>query len=294
MIMAQSAKVRVLVRNLESSSEILNFSNFTLRRLGLDYAAAREFFPEAMQEEWLLERNYAAIPPLPSSAEGWPAPLGGIPFDVEDTLLLLRLYRTGDLAFVSLNIQAPSSSLRQFPHRAISPLVSNGSLQPFKFSEVDCSPWERFATELRASPQWNSPWFRVVRRCLLYAGGKEFNPNFEDDIDRVIDYMTALEATLIPKQTRSISQCIQERGVKLLGLSLSASDDARTCLKTMYDIRSTLIHGTAVKPTQIAFLRSTDWNKCEQLLRDILVAALRNVPSQQQDRTVYLNRLFKP
>lgn len=226
MIMAQSARVRVLVRNLESSGDVLNFSNFSLRRLGLGYAAAREFFPDAMQEEWLLERNYAAIPPLPSVAEGWPGPFGGIAFEIEDTLLLLRLYRPGDLAFVSMNIQSQDSSAGQYPYRAISPLVGNGSLRPFKFSQTDCPQWERFATELRASPQWSSPWFRIARRCLLYAGGKEFNPSFEDDIDRVIDYMTALEATLIPKQTRSISECIQERAVKLLGLSSPASDDA--------------------------------------------------------------------
>src|ERR1017187_6802861 len=200
--MPRIATVRVLVRNVEADGETLTFSNFSLPELDpSNYQAAREFSPGAMQREWLLERDYDAIPPLPPIAEGWPGPFGGIPFDVEDTLLLLRLYRPGDLVFAGIHVQmyqAPAQSVAQYPHRAISPLVTP-STRPFQFAQADCTAWERFAEPLKSAPQWYSSWFRVVRRCLLYAGGKKFNPNFHDDIDRVIDYMTALEATLVAK-----------------------------------------------------------------------------------------------
>jgi hypothetical protein len=287
MFMPPVATVRVLVRNVEPNCDRLEFSNFSLRHLGASFQAAREFFPGAIQDEWLLERKYDAIPPLPVIAEGWPGPFGGIPFDVEDTLLLLRLYRPGDLAFVCMHIQTPTSSDSQYHYRAISPLVDVSS-SAFRFEEKDCTEWERFAAPLKAAPQWGSSWFRVVRRCLLYAGGKEFNPKFQDDIDRVIDYMTALEATLVPK-SKSLALCMRERAVKLLRASPEEAREAKDLLKTMYDIRSTLVHGSPVKPSQMAFLQdAARWARCEQLVRRILVAALQAVPSDEALRVTYL------
>ncbi len=294
--MPRIATVRVLVRNVEADGETLTFSNFSLRELDpSNYQAAREFFPGAMQREWLLERDYDAIPPLPPIAEGWPGPFGGIPFDVEDTLLLLRLYRPGDLVFAGIHVQmyqAPAQSVAQYPHRAISPLVTT-STRPFQFAQADCTAWERFAEPLKSAPQWYSSWFRVVRRCLLYAGGKEFNPNFHDDIDRVIDYMTALEATLVAK-SKPIALCMKERAVRLLGLSGQDADDARNLLSEMYNIRSTLVHGSPAKPGQMTFLQDpSQWAKCEQMVRSTLVAALRAVPSDEAARLKYLKQLFK-
>jgi hypothetical protein len=292
--MPQAATVRVLVRNVQSDGETLTFSNFSLRELDAStFQIARKFFPEAMQREWLLQRDYDAIPPLPAIAEGWPSRFGGIPFDVEDTLLLLRLYRPGDLAFVGMHIQTPTKSVDQYPYRAISPLVTD-STRLFQFRQTDCIEWERFAEPLKAAPQWGSSWFRVVRRCLLYAGGKEFNPNFQDNIDRVIDYMTALEATLVPK-SKFLSLCMKERAVKLLGLSGQEAEQTKNLLGQMYNIRSTLVHGSPIKPSQMAFLQdSSQWNKCEQLVRSILVAALRAVPSDEVARLEYLKQLFQP
>lgn len=291
--MASAATVRVLVRNLESDAGRLPFSTFSLRRIGLDFEAVRKFFPGATRDEWLLEREYPAIPPLPAIAEGWPGPYGGIPFDIEDTLLLLRLFRMGDLAFAGMHIQTPTASDSQYPYRAMSPLVFVSS-RPFRFSPDDCAVWERFATSLRGTPQWDSAWFRVVRRCLLYAGGKEFNPNFQDDIDRVIDYMTALEATLVPK-SKSLGLCMRERAAKLLALSLQDAAEARELLTKLYDIRSTLVHGSPVKPSQMTFLQdSMQWAKCEELVRRVLVAAIQSVPSDETARVSYLNQLFKP
>jgi Apea-like HEPN len=286
--------VRVLVRNVQSDRESLTFSSFSLRELDAsNFQTARQSFPGAMQREWLLERHYDAIPPLPAIAEGWPSPFGGIPFDVEDTLLLLRLYRPGDLAFVGMHIQTPTSSDGQYPYRAISPLVTT-STRPFQFTQTDCIEWERFAEPLKAASQWGSSWFRVVRRCLLYAGGKEFNPNFQDNIDRVIDYITALEATLVPK-SKFLSLCMKERAVKLLGLSGQEAEETKQLLGEMYDIRSTLVHGSPVKPSQMAFLQdSSQWDNCEQLVRRILVAALRAVPSDESARLEYLKQLFNP
>lgn len=290
--MAQGATVRVLVRNVESGRRSLEFSSFSLRELGLDFQGAREFFPDAMRNEWMLERHYDAIPPLPPIAEGWPGPFGGIPFDVEDTLLLLRLYRPGDLAFVGMHVQTPTSSGRQSLYRAISPLVTTSS-HPFKFAQSDCIEWERFATPLRAAPQWNSSWFRVVRRWFLYAGGKEFNPNFQDDIDRVIDYITALEAALVPEMD-FVSRRLRERAARLIALHDDAKEQANRLLKELYGIRSTLVHGSPLDERQMDLLKNKDqWWSFETLLRKVLVSALKVVPSDEPSRRSYLSSLYE-
>lgn len=69
--------------------------------------------------------------------------------------------------------QVATQSGGQYPYRAISPLVTT-STRRFKFAQADCTAWDQFAEPLKSAPQWYSSWFRVVRRCLLYAGGKEF------------------------------------------------------------------------------------------------------------------------
>src|ERR1017187_77361 len=110
--MPRIATVRVLVRNVEADGETLTFSNFSLRELDpSNYQAARQFYPAAMQREWMVERGYNAIPPRPPIPEGPPGPFGGIPFGVEESLLPLRLYRPVDLVFAGIHVkvyQAPA------------------------------------------------------------------------------------------------------------------------------------------------------------------------------------------
>lgn len=58
--------------------------------------------------------------------------MGGIPNDIEDTLLPLRLYQPGDICFVKQTIVAPSGSKSvQFPYGSMNDLNSY-SLLPFK------------------------------------------------------------------------------------------------------------------------------------------------------------------
>src|SRR5712691_12330715 len=61
------ATARVLVRDLESDTTRLQFAYFSIETIGTvrDLDAARRFFPEAMRDEWLLIRDYDAIPQRP-------------------------------------------------------------------------------------------------------------------------------------------------------------------------------------------------------------------------------------
>jgi len=278
------------VRNIESDTNRLQFTSFSIERIATagDLRAARQFFSEAMRDEWLLVRDYDAIPPLDEAWSG----LGAIPNDVEDVLLLLQLYKSGDLAFVEVHVTTPTNSWRQYPYRAISNVVSNNSTRQFRFKQVGCASWEEFEEPLRTAPQWKSNWFEVCRRFLLYGGAKEFNPNFQSDVDRVIDYATALEAAIVP-ESDFVSRRLRERTKVLLALNGEGAATVQKLLTDMYGIRSTLVHGSFLNQGQLSLLQDRDqWWKYEQVVRDLLVAALRNVPSNDKERRLYLTSLY--
>ncbi len=107
-------KALILVRNFESSVESLDFGEFTLRRIGLGFKELREVFSsiDVNLDDWLFEKSYSTLPLGPPGS-----PVGGIPNDVEDTLVLLRLYKPGDLSFVKQAIIPPGgNALVQFPY----------------------------------------------------------------------------------------------------------------------------------------------------------------------------------
>ena len=118
-------KALVLVRNVESSEERLDFGEFSITRVGLGFEELREVFSstDVNQGDWILEKSYPELPP------GQPgSPFGGIPNDIEDVLLLLRLYRPGEIAFIRSAIVQPSGRRSvQFPYRAINDMNSYSS-----------------------------------------------------------------------------------------------------------------------------------------------------------------------
>jgi hypothetical protein len=280
---------RVLVRNFESDTRLLQFSDFRIEEIsGRGLTAARKFFPEATQDEWILVREYDAIPPAPEAWSGF----GAIPNEIEDLLTLLRLFRPGDLAFVALQLTTPSNTSRQFPYRAMSPLVSGYSTRQYILKQAECPEWELFARSLRSAAQWDSAWFAVSRRFLLYGGGKEFNANFESEVDRVIDFMTALEAALVP-ESDFVSRRLRERGERLLDRSGNPDPAAKRLLNQMYGVRSSLVHGSPLGSDQMKLLRdNAQWWRVEELVRMLLVEALRRVPSAHPDRRAYLASLY--
>jgi hypothetical protein len=103
-------KTFILVRNLEADAEILDFGGFTIKHVGQRFGELRELFssPDVDQSDWILEKSYSQLPPGPLGY-----PVGGIPNDIEDILLLLRLYRSGDISFVKQAI-IPQAARRLF------------------------------------------------------------------------------------------------------------------------------------------------------------------------------------
>jgi hypothetical protein len=310
-----AATLRILARNVESdafkptagdafSPLRLQFSNFSIelldqgKRPRLEYA--RQFFRCAMFGECLIEREFDAIPPAPDAYSGF----GTLPNEAEDLLLLLRLFRPGDLSFVSLSMQKPGSQPSiQYPYRVISNLVSGFSARPFIFNRPDVMAWEAFAPLLKSAASWNATWFKVARRWFLYGGAKEFNPyiesgavgDFDGEVDRVADYVAALEAVLLPENEMFIQRRLKKRAVRILGLADGKAMSTERLLARFYGIRSTLVHGSPLSNDDLLYLRDRQrWREFEELVRDLLVAAVRKVPAEEPARASYLAGLYEP
>jgi hypothetical protein len=186
-------KALILVRNFESSSETLDFGEFTVERIGLGFTKLRKDLSstDVNQDDWILEKLYSRLPP---GAPG--SPVGGIPIDIEDLLLLLRLFRPGDVSFIKQAIIPPSGNvLVQFPYRAMNDL-NNYSLSRFEIEPEECRVGKVFADQLRQTQSWKSNWFTTARRFFLSGGAKEFNPRW-DDLDRIADYATTLSLAAV-------------------------------------------------------------------------------------------------
>jgi hypothetical protein len=218
--------------------------------------------------------------------------VGGIPNDIEDILLLLRLYKAGNISFVKLAIIPPSGkSLVQFPYRAMNDVNSYSSLR-FAIEPEECQSWKVFADSIRKSRSWTSEWFAASRRFFLCGGATQFNPKWED-VDRILDYATALESTLVPERDYNTSR-ISHRAAALLASGDPAhAEDIVRFMKRFYDIRSRLVHGSSVGG------ENRDWliENCGQVelrVRKVLVTAVQNLPPAEGDRRIALAGLYDP
>jgi Apea-like HEPN len=229
-----------LVRNLESSAKRLDFGEFTISPVGLRWRKLRKVFSslEVNPDDWIFEKSYTQLPLGPPGS-----PVGGIPNDLEDILLILRLYKVGDISFIKQAIVPPSgNTLVQFPYRAMNDLNGYSTLQ-YEVNSWDCHSWKAFADTIRESQSWNSDWFAAARRFFLSGGAKQFNPKW-DDVDRIVDYATALESTLVPEKDYNRRRISRRAGSLIAPDDPAESEIVVRIIRRFYDIRSTIVHGS--------------------------------------------------
>ncbi len=282
-------KAFILVRNLESSVEGLDFGEFTINLVGARFEELREVFSsvDVYQDDWILEKSYTQMPlGLPGS------PVGGIPNDIEDLLLLLRVYKDGDISFIKQAIVPPSGkTLVQFPYRAMNDLNSYSPLR-FEVGPEECQAWKAFARGIRESQSWSSDWFAAARRFFLCGGAKQFNPKW-DDVDRILDYATALESTLVPEKDYTTRRLRHRAAALIAPDNPEEMKVIRTFVNRFYEIRSRIVHGSKLGD------ENRDWllencGQVERRVRQVLVTAVQNLPRGEEDRRVALAGLFDP
>ena len=281
-------KAYVLVRNLESSAKRLDFGEFTVEPVGFRFKQLRDLFSsmDVNRDDWIFERSYTVPPPGPPGS-----PVGGIPNDLEDVLLLFRLYKPGDISFVKQAITPPGgNTVVQFPYRAMNDLNSYSALR-FEFRSDECDSWKAFAKRINESHSWRSEWFSVARRFFLYGGGKEFNPKW-DDVDRIVDYVTAIEAAVVPEMDFARRR-ISQRSAKLISTDSAQQSVIVALLKQLYDIRSCVVHGSKLSDEKRDWLIE-NCVRVECRIRQVLVAAVQHVPAAEVERKKMLADLYDP
>ena len=278
-----------VVRNLKSKVGRLEFGEFTISHVGVQFESLRELFAsqDVEQADWIFEKKYTQLPPNPRAS-----PDGGIQNDVEDSLLLLRLYKAGDIVFTRRAIVLPSGeTFIPGPYKIINDLNSYSTL-PFEIQPEECKSRRTFANDIRNSQSWNSDWFTIARRAFLTGGAKQFDPVL-GDVDRILDYATALESALVPEQDFSTRR-ISRRAAALLALDdLAESRAFLELIKTFYDIRSRITHGSRLKDENREWL----FENCRQIelrVRQILVKAVQTLPPEPEGRGRTLAALYDP
>jgi hypothetical protein len=190
----------------------------------------------------------------------------------------------GDVVFFDHTLQQPSGqTLSKYPERIISDYFSTSH---YVLSQSDLEDWNRFAQRLMGKPAWNSTWFGIARRFFLYGGSKEFNADY-DQVDRIIDYMIALEAVLVPEGDGGfLKRRVQKRGNAL------CPEASEMLLGKFYDIRSTIAHGSALGIEHRETLRNMQ--AFEAAVRKILATSLSEVPASEDGRKAKLVSLYDP
>jgi len=153
---------------------------------------------------------------------------GRIPFDVEDTLLLLRLFKPGDITFSQVGISNPNGTFADLmPYRA---MASFPSTSEYRLAQDEVAAWETLARELKACDAWNSVWFTAARKFFLYGAAKELSVE-RGEVDRIVDFMTALEASLVPEND-FVGRRLRDRAAALLGNNGQTLGQPKGCLET--------------------------------------------------------------
>lgn len=280
-----------LIKNFESRSPELKFKDATLQKIGQGQHEllnnARRIFPYSRitYGDWIYKKIYQEPPPVREGETD--VGLGRIPVDIEDTLLLFRLFRVGDICISGQTIEdADGRPYTQYPYWATSEIHS---ILSYKLEQAECPEFDEFSSELPAYESWESVWFKTARRFFLSGGAKEFNVNW-DNVERIVDYMIALEATL-SMDMDYLRRRISERGTLLLNLPDESADEVRRLLKKYYDFRSTIAHGSQISEKGKNYLRVNRVN-FESVVRRVLVEAVRRLPSGDAQRKEVLHNLF--
>lgn len=270
-----------LITHLESSDDELLFQDFKLSRIDTlgDRQDAIRALPgvDVSFGDWVYKRIYDDVPGPRNYSS-----VGRIPADTEDSLLLFRLFKVGDICFLKHSVETPDGRLLQrFPHRIMMDLIS---ASPYPFRQSECARWDAFATELRNLPCWETEWFGVARRFFLFGGAKEFILGSE--MDRIVDYVIALEAALVP-ESDFVGKRLRERAMRVTG----RDKRFRNLIRDFYGFRSDIVHGSGIATGKLNRV-GQGMLEFEQGVRDILVSALRGLPADRKSRERQLAEMY--
>jgi hypothetical protein len=190
--------------------------------------------------------------------------------DFDDAIFLLRLFRTGELGVVAVGIETDDGggSTRLMWNRSMSP--DYGSYPEYEIDEDEIPTWQAHAAQIRNGTGFGSEWFKTARRFFTYGVATPLEVNW-GEVDRYVDFCTALEALLVPEDDR-VGIRLRRRASKLLNQHDDAAKATEKLLREFYNVRSAVVHGREITAEQKAML-NTDHPSFEQIVRDLIMAS---------------------
>ena len=265
------------MQNIETEKDSIVFPDFQIHRVtSRKYNHYKEIFHNGLYrngDQYVLERDYNT-----SSLEI-------ISTQSEDLMFLLRLFKKGDLVFIQQMINGKDDDLlSQYPY----PIVFSNYHSPhhYKISSCDTVAFDGFSKKLLSSSGWGAPWFQIARRFFLWGTTKEFFAGRDDE--RILDYMIALEALLV-FESDFVSRRLSSRVAALV--DKPGCDDSKKLIKKFYSVRSALAHGDKISSNDISYT-NTKMILFEDIVRGVFQRLLLDCPSKNDDRKLYLSKLY--
>ncbi|MFA4901444.1 MAG: hypothetical protein WC600_01735 [Desulfobaccales bacterium] len=247
-----------------------------------DLKKAQKLFSKGvpLYGDWVYERSYPDIV-LDDLTDI-------IPNDVEDTLLLLRLFKVGDLVFTNHCITEQDEPMfRQLPYRVMADIRP---FQKYELENEECSEFDKFSSEMMSQNNWDSAWFQTARRFFLYGSSKYFN-SIKNEVDRIVDYMIVMESILVT-ENNFVGRRLRERAASLLKNPDIYDNGIKSLLRDFYKVRSKIVHGDDISSFKDSIRDKQIINKFESIVREIIKEAIKSVPEGEENRKVFLKRLF--
>jgi hypothetical protein len=108
-----------------------------------------------------------------------------------------------------------------------------------------------------------------------------------------VDYTTALESALVPEKDYNRRRISHRASALIQPLGLGDADDVARFMRKVYDIRSQVVHGSRLSDEDMDWLSEHSGN-IELRVRQVLAAAVRELPPGEKERRVALASLHDP
>jgi hypothetical protein len=206
---------------------------------------------------------------------------------LEDLLFLFRLFNLGDLIFLNrFVVEYEGGAKQMYPYSPAISYYYPG--QTYQLSENGVPEFAAFCRKVTAADGYRAHWMRVARRYFLWGGSKDFNA--ARDNERIVDYMTALEAVLV-SEGDFVSKRLAKRAAVIIASENGENRlDVERRFRKLYGIRSTILHGGTLSKSAIQSLK-VNMVCLEADIRTIIRHTLVNCGQDEAARREYLRAL---
>lgn len=221
-----------IVLNLKTKESELDFGDFKIIsvRQGKEAADWRKRLSCKIVPHHILIKEFPSYQMQPQDISG----IDGIIDSMRDLLLIFRLYKIGDIFFYDSLVEEKDSDNRLID------LYSIGwpSRYRYEFENADISKFTSFRREIIKKPGFKNSFFKFALNRFVSGIDTSFYHHFHTT-QRIVDYVTALESIfLIDSEKFFLRKTFSER----IGNFLK-DNKLKPRLKTMYDLRSKIVHG---------------------------------------------------